>query len=178
MQSSTSLTGLLEGVLACPVLWWELGCTAQAGTGSVLMGLPVFFTWCWEPYLVTSQMPAWFSVSSDNKYAISQDRSFPCHSYSWFSELDGTKEFVLSRIVVSGLNFASELLLRTLIYKMDNISCAEGVALPTGPPLSLPYGAPPWIPKTLTQEFGSPLTIRKTCPTLNCSDSGLWKSIV
>ena len=74
--------------------------------------------------------------------------------------------------IVSGLNFASELLFRTLIYKMHKISHATGMALPTGQSLSLPQGAPPQIPNTLTQEYGSTLTIRKICPKLNllCSN--------
>lgn len=87
---------------------------------------------------MTSQKPA-----SDLARLVIISMQFPKTDYSgfivtWFSELEGTEEVIVSRIVVSGLNFTSELLLRTLIYKMDKISCATGASVPTGQPLSHP----------------------------------------
>lgn len=87
---------------------------------------------------MTSQMPA-----SDSACLVIISMLFPRTDHSrflvmWFSELEGTKEFIPSRIAVSGLHFASELVLRTLIYKVGKISCAAGVSVPIGRPLLLP----------------------------------------
>lgn len=121
------------------MLWWAPGYTAQAERRRLhpygTPGLPDIML---GALLGTSQMPA--SVSA---YLVIISMLFPRTDHCrftvlWVSELDRTEEFILSRIVVSGLNFASELLLRTLIYKMDKISCAAGGALPTGQRLSLP----------------------------------------